>query len=65
VNLKPLIAVLLLACHDTRGEVDKLCNPDGTCDSPNLECVGGIEWAGVPMRDSLCKMKRRACQPRK
>lgn len=31
-----LYVVLLAACH--RGDIDEDCNPDGTCNAPQLSC---------------------------
>ena len=48
---------LLLACDDVRGQAGATCNPDGTCDSPNLICADGPEWLGLPVREPLCKIR--------
>ena len=38
VKKLPLIVLFLVACNFHTGNVDESCNPDGTCNSPNLEC---------------------------
>lgn len=56
---KFLLALLLLACEDERGNVGKFCKPDGTCNGPGLECVNSPEWLGIPFSDPTCKVKVR------
>ncbi len=57
-----LLAALLLACSDHRGEVGQPCNPDGTCDSPKLECVNAQEWLGIAVTESTCKVRASASE---
>lgn len=54
--LLPLL--LLSCCHDPLGEAGSPCNTDGTCDSPNLECVNGAEWLAIPIRQPYCRVRR-------
>jgi hypothetical protein len=53
------LAALLLACSDHRGELGQPCNPDGTCDSPRLECVNATEWLGIAVNEPTCRVKAR------
>ncbi len=52
-----LLAFLVSCCHDPRGEAGSPCNPDGTCDSPKLECVNEGELMGMPVREPYCRVR--------
>jgi hypothetical protein len=34
-----IILMSVISCSTSRGELTGRCNPDGTCNHPNLECI--------------------------
>lgn len=54
---------LIPACSpktpEPRGNLDQRCNPDGSCNSPLLECTEGELYLGIPMHRFDCEVKRK------
>ncbi len=47
VLLLAAVSLLLTGCT-SRGELGGECNPDGSCNSPTLRCVAGMNGFGGP-----------------
>lgn len=49
---------LLVACTRA-GDLGEPCKHDGTCNSPNLECVDSPVFLGIPLAHPRCAIKEK------